>query len=166
VVMAHEIAHAIAQHGAERALQQEVAQGVGGALAAGLGGADPTQRAAVLALFGAGAQYGVLLPFGRDQESEADRIGLIYMARAGYDPRAATGFWERMAAAQGGAQAPEYASTHPSHEQRIADLEGWMPEALQEFEAARAAAFGTPALRFARVAGLWMPARPTTARAA
>lgn len=139
VVMAHEIAHAIAQHGAERALQHEIAGAIGNAVATGFAGADPGQRAAILSLFGAGAQYGVLLPFGRDQESEADRIGLMYMARAGYDPRAATGFWERMSASQSGPQPPEYASTHPSHERRIADLEGWMPEALQEYEAATAA---------------------------
>lgn len=138
-VLAHEIAHAIAQHGAERALQQQLAQAVGSALAAGLGGADPGQRAAVLALFGAGAQFGVLLPFGRDQESEADRIGLIYMARAGYDPRASINLWTRMAASQPGPQPPEYASTHPSHEQRIADLERWMPEALRDYEEAAGA---------------------------
>ncbi|MEZ4554485.1 MAG: M48 family metallopeptidase [Dehalococcoidia bacterium] len=138
-VMAHEIAHAIAQHGAERVLQQQLAQAVGSALAAGLGGTDPGQRAAILALFGAGAQFGVLLPFGREQESEADRIGLIYMARAGYDPRAAISFWTKMAAAQSGPQPPEYASTHPSHERRIADIEGWLPEALDEYEAARSA---------------------------
>lgn len=151
-VVAHEIAHAIAQHGAERVLQQQLAQAVGSALAAGLGGADPGQRAAILALFGAGAQFGVLLPFGREQESEADRIGLIYMARAGYDPRAAIQFWTKMAAAQDGPQPPEYASTHPSHEQRIADLEGWMPEALAEYErASRAGA--PPAMREA--AGRW-----------
>jgi predicted Zn-dependent protease len=149
-VMAHEIAHAIAQHGAERVLQQQLAQAVGNAIAAGLGGADPGQRAAILALFGAGAQFGVLLPFGREQESEADRIGLIYMARAGYDPRAAIGFWQKMAASQDGPQPPEYASTHPSHERRIADIEGWMPEALEEYERAPRAGslppgWGTPA---------------------
>ena len=144
-VMAHEIAHAIAQHGAERALQQQLSGVVGTALAAGLGSAEPEQRAAVLALFGAGAQYGVLLPYGRDQESEADRIGLIYMARAGYDPRESVRFWERMGAAQTGPQPPEYASTHPSHERRIADLQSWMPEALEEYEkSGRAAAPALP----------------------
>ena len=138
-VMAHEVAHAIAQHGAERALQQQLSGAVAAALSLGLSGADPAQRAAVLGLFGAGAQYGVLLPFGRDQESEADRIGLIYMARAGYDPREAVRFWERMAAAQAGPQPPEYVSTHPSHERRVADLQSWMPEALAEYEKARRA---------------------------
>ncbi len=134
VVLAHEVAHAVAQHGAERALQHEVANTLGGIIALGLAWAAPDQQAAILALFGVGAQLGVLLPFGRDHESEADRIGLIYMARAGYDPRAAVSLWGRMSEIQEGPQPPEYLSTHPSHEQRIADIERWMPDALREYE--------------------------------
>jgi len=137
VVLAHEVAHAIAQHGAERALQHEVTDTIGGIIALGLAWVDPDQRAAVLALFGAGTQFGVLLPFNRDQESEADRIGLIYMARAGYDPRTALEFWGRMSEAQDGAEPLEYLSTHPSNERRIEDLERWMPDALREYEAAQ-----------------------------
>lgn len=142
VVMAHEIAHAIAQHGAERMLQAQLTQVSLTAVSATLGGLDPGTRAAVLALFGAGAQFGVLLPFSRDMESEADHIGLIYMARAGYDPQEAVALWERMAAQREGPQVPEYASTHPSDETRITNLRKWMPEAREEYE--RAIARGTP----------------------
>ena len=133
VVMAHEIAHAIAQHGAERMLQEQLTRVGLLALSTTLGGLDPASRGALLALFGAGAQLGVLLPFSRDMESEADRIGLIYMARAGYNPEAAIGFWERMAAAREGPEPPEYASTHPSDATRIANLQKWLPEAMEEY---------------------------------
>lgn len=135
-VMAHEIGHAIAQHGAERMLQEQLKQVGLTALSSTLGGLDPAARGAVLALFGAGAEFGVLLPFSRDMESEADHIGLIYMARAGYDPTAAVALWERMAEQRDGPQVPEYASTHPSDETRIRDLQKWMPTALQEYEKA------------------------------
>jgi metalloendopeptidase OMA1, mitochondrial len=133
-VMAHEVAHAIAQHGAERMLQEQLTQIAQTSLAASLASQDPGTRGAILSLFGAGAAYGVLLPFSRDHESEADHIGLIYMARAGYDPRAAVEFWELMAEASGGQAPPEYASTHPSNETRIRQIEEWMPEALEEYE--------------------------------
>ena len=135
-VMAHEIAHAIAQHGAERMLQEQLKQVGLTAVSTTLGGLDPATQGAVLALFGAGAEFGVLLPFSRDMESEADRIGLIYMARAGYDPRSAVDLWERMAEQRSGPQLPEYASTHPSDETRIRNLEKWLPEALEEYEKA------------------------------
>ena len=137
-VITHEIAHAIAQHGAERMLQEQLTQIGLLAVSGTLGGLDPAARGAVLALFGAGAQLGVLLPFSRDMEGEADRIGLIYMARAGYDPRAAIGLWERMARQREGPEVPEYASTHPSDETRIKNLQKWMPEALEEYEKATA----------------------------
>lgn len=136
VVMAHEIAHAIAQHGAERMLQEQLTQVGLTAVSTTLGGLDPGARGAVLALFGAGAQFGVLLPFSRDMESEADHIGLIYMARAGYDPEAAVALWQRMADQRKGPQVPEYASTHPSDETRIKNLQKWMPEAKKEYEEA------------------------------
>ena len=135
-VMAHEIAHAIAQHGAERMLQEQLTQVALTSVSASLASQDPAVRGALLGLFGAGAQYGVLLPFSRDHESEADHIGLIYMARAGYDPREAVGFWERMAQARGGQAPPEYASTHPSSETRIEQIQGWLPEAMEEYEEA------------------------------
>ena len=94
---------------------------------------DPGQRQAVMAALGAGAQYGLLLPFSRDHELEADQMGLLYMARAGYDPREAIRFWERMDSA-GGQQPPEFASTHPSHGTRIGQLQSFMPKAVAEFE--------------------------------
>ena len=136
-VMAHEIAHAIAQHGAERMLQEQLAQIGLTAVSTTLGGLDPSAQGAVLALFGAGAQLGVLFPFSRDMESEADRIGLIYMARAGYNPEAAVALWQRMAEQRSGPSVPEYASTHPSDDTRIRNLQRWLPEALEEYEKAR-----------------------------
>jgi predicted Zn-dependent protease len=133
VVMGHEIAHAIARHGAERMSQAQLAELGGQALAIGLGGAGSS--AAILAAYGLGAQYGVLMPYGRTQESEADHIGLFLMAQAGYDPRVAIGFWERMERAGSGGP-PEFLSTHPSHGSRIQQLHARMPEALRLYEAA------------------------------
>jgi predicted Zn-dependent protease len=137
VVMAHEIGHAIAQHGAERMLQEQLTQIGLTAVSSTLGGLDPQAQGALLALFGAGAQFGVLLPFSRDMESEADHIGLIYMARAGYDPQASVALWQRMSAQRSGPDVPEYASTHPSDATRIKNLQKWMPEAEKEYEKAR-----------------------------
>jgi predicted Zn-dependent protease len=97
---------------------------------------DYGQRQTIMGLLGAGAQYGVLLPFGRDHETEADQMGLLYMARAGYDPRASIPFWERMGQA-GGNQPPEFMSTHPSHGTRIENLKEFMPRAIEEYEKAR-----------------------------
>ena len=129
VVMGHEVAHALARHGNER-----MTQGIGigilsAALAFGLSDSDPGTRSLFLGAVGAGAQYGIILPFGRSQESEADRLGLQLMARAGYNPEAAIPFWERMAGNSKGAP-PEFLSTHPSHDTRIADIESFLPEAL------------------------------------
>jgi metalloendopeptidase OMA1, mitochondrial len=87
----------------------------------------------IIAALGAGAQFGVLLPFSRQHETEADEMGVIYMARAGYDPEAAVSFWERMQQASGGARSPEFASTHPSGETRIAHLREIMPRAKAEY---------------------------------
>lgn len=157
VVMAHEIAHAIAQHGAERMLQEQLTQIGLLAVSTTLGGLDPGVRETVLALFGAGAQLGVLLPFSRDMESEADRIGLIYMARAGYNPEAAIGFWERMAAAREGPEPPPYASTHPSDATRIANIRKWLPEALEEYRKATTAA---PTMPLPRPSWLLLPPAP------
>lgn len=86
-----------------------------------------------MAALGAGAQFGMILPFSRDHESEADRMGLLYMARAGYDPRESLAFWERMSQA-GGQQPPEFASTHPSHGTRIEQLRQYLPTALAQYE--------------------------------
>jgi predicted Zn-dependent protease len=94
------------------------------------GGAGTGTRLAVMQALGLGAQVGILLPFNREHESEADYIGLLLAAQAGYDPREAVHVWERMERA-GGAQPPEFLSTHLSHGTRIADLQSWMPEALE-----------------------------------
>jgi predicted Zn-dependent protease len=137
-VLGHEIAHATARHGAQRVFQNQLANTVltGAQTSLALRDMDPQKRQAVLAAVGAGAQFGVLLPFSRDHESEADEIGLMYMARAGYNPREAIGFWERMSA-NGGSQPPEFASTHPSHGTRIERLKKLMPRAEQEFAKAK-----------------------------
>lgn len=129
-VMGHEIAHAIARHGAERMAYQKLVQM--GSMAAGVSMSDmsPQARAAVMGALGAGAKYGVLLPFSRDHESEADEMGLYFAAAACFDPREAPRLWERMKA-QGGARPPEFASTHPSNETRIDNLNAWMPKALE-----------------------------------
>ena len=133
-VMGHEMAHATSRHGSQRILQSEIANTVmmGAQSSLALGDMDVRQKQAILAALGAGAQFGVLLPFSREHESEADEIGLIYMARAGYDPREAIGFWERMSQASGG-QPPEFMSTHPSHGTRIERLQKAMPKALAEY---------------------------------
>jgi len=128
-VMGHEIAHAIARHGAERMAHQKLVQY--GSMAAGmaLGSMDIGTQRMVMGALGMGAQYGVLLPFSRKHESEADYMGLIYTARACFDPREAPLIWERMAEHSQG-QPSEFMSTHPSHETRIRQLNEWMPEAL------------------------------------
>jgi metalloendopeptidase OMA1, mitochondrial len=132
-VMGHEMAHAIARHGSQRLLRTNVAQTVMMGAQFSLGDLDYEQRRMVMAALGAGAQYGVLLPFSRGHETEADQMGLLYMARAGYDPEAAVGFWERMAG--GGSRAPpEFASTHPSHETRVRDLQAFMPRAKEAYQ--------------------------------
>ncbi len=130
VVMGHEIAHAIARHGAERMAHQKLMQIGSVAAAVATGSMDPGTRRMVMGAMGVGAQFGVLLPFSRNHESEADYMGLIYVARACYDPREAPKLWERMGKASKGAP-QEFMSTHPSHETRIRQFEEWMPEALK-----------------------------------
>lgn len=128
-VIGHEVAHAIARHGGERMSQQMVVSGL--TAAAALTTDDPGRRNLYAGLLGAGVTVGVLLPYSRLQESEADRMGLIYMAKAGYDPRAAVAFWQRMSdAGKGQAKPPELLSTHPADATRIRQLESLMPEAL------------------------------------
>lgn len=133
VVMGHEVAHALAHHGAERMSQGMGAELVGQLLSVGLGGADPAVRDRALQAYGLGAQVGVMLPFSRSHESEADHIGLILMAEAGYDPRAAVNFWKKMSQ-QGGKKPPEFLSTHPADETRIRQIEQWLPEALSHYK--------------------------------
>ena len=134
-VLGHEMAHATSRHGAQRVLQQSLAQTAMTGVAVSLGDMDYDKQRAVMGALGAGAQFGVLMPFGREHESEADHIGLIYMARAGYDPRESIRFWERMGRS-GGAQPPEFLSSHPSHGRRIQQLEAWMPQAMEEYRKA------------------------------
>lgn len=131
-VMGHEMAHAVARHGSQRLLRTSLAQTVLMGANFSMGNMDSQQRQMVMAALGTGAQYGMLLPFSREHETEADEMGLLYMARAGYDPHEAITFWERMSSA-GGNQAPEFASTHPSYARRIQDLEAFMPKAMAEY---------------------------------
>src|SRR5689334_22384764 len=129
IVMGHEVAHAIANHGRERMSQQMVAQ-YGLATLSELLGQNPTGgQQLLMQAVGAGTNLGIL-KYSRDQESEADHIGLIFMTMAGYDPNQAPIFWERMASMSGGSEPMEFLSTHPSHATRIQDLKGWIPEAL------------------------------------
>jgi Zn-dependent protease with chaperone function len=134
VIMGHEVAHAIARHGAERMSQTMGAQALGQLLSLGVGQVNPGLREDFLKLYGLGASVGVLMPWGRAQESEADRIGLSLMAKAGYDPAAALAFWERMSKVSG-AKPPEFLSTHPSDETRMAQIRAWLPEARKDFRA-------------------------------
>jgi Zn-dependent protease with chaperone function len=135
VVLGHEVAHALARHPAERMSQGLLLQlgGVGLGIALGR---NPTVANQVLQVYGIGAGVGVALPFGRAQETEADRIGLILMAKAGYDPRVALELWERMEKKEGGKGAPpEFLSTHPGYETRISQLRSFLPEALIYYQA-------------------------------
>lgn len=137
VVIGHEVAHALARHGAERMSDQMVAQAgaaaAGVALSATLSGRNRTYLPAMMAAVGAGATVGYILPMSRAQESEADRIGLVLMAMAGYDPREAVAVWERMRAANTGGGKAEWLSTHPADSTRIADIRRWLPEAMRYY---------------------------------
>ncbi|MEO7991661.1 MAG: M48 family metallopeptidase [Chryseolinea sp.] len=129
VVMGHEVAHAIANHGRERMSEQMVAQFGLQSLGALMGQNPTAGENLFMQAVGAGTSIG-MLKFSRTHESEADHIGLIFMTIAGYDPNQAPIFWKRMTEAGGGQEPPEFLSTHPSHNTRIKDLESWIPEAL------------------------------------
>ena len=129
-VLGHEVAHATAEHVAERIERQHLTD-IAIAIISGGIAFTPSQYAHVVALLGIGGKA-ASLPFSRAQESEADHIGLIYMARAGYDPRQAVAFWKRMLAASHGKEPPEFASDHPSTKHRVEQVEGWLPEAEHE----------------------------------
>lgn len=131
VVMGHEIAHAIARHSNERMSQQMLLEAGNAAAAYALKNKSETTQALFGAAIGLGSNYGIILPFSRKQESEADRLGLIFMTIAGYDPQEAVRFWTRMAAASAGQKQPEFMSTHPSDERRIANLQAEIAEALK-----------------------------------
>ncbi len=136
-VMGHEVVHALARHGAERMSQGQLTNAglqVIGAGAGAVGGGGMLGQATMAAL-GVGAKVGVLLPFSRKHESEADYIGILLAADAGYDPREAVALWERMGQMSGGGAPSEFMSTHPSHETRIDQLKKWMPEAMAIYQA-------------------------------
>lgn len=134
VVMGHEIAHAIAEHGNERMSQILVQQLGGVALATALQEQPSQTQQLWMSIYGVGTQVGVLLPYSRTHESEADELGLIFMAMAGYDPNGAVGFWQRMAAQSGGQEPPEFLSTHPSNETRINNIKSYIPEAMKYYK--------------------------------
>jgi len=135
-VIGHEIAHAVARHGAERVSQSVLIQLGGTALSAALGSQSPMTRDLAMQAYGLGTTVGVSLPYSRTQELEADHLGLLYMARAGYDPREAIAFWKRFQAygSKRGGKPPEFLSTHPVDSRRIAQLERLMPKALAEYQ--------------------------------
>lgn len=133
VVMAHEIAHAVAKHGNERLSQQMAIQTGGMFLSEALKKEEEKTRQLAMAAFGVGSQLGILLPYSRTHEKESDELGLYFMAMANYDPRGAQEFWKRMQA-EGGSGPPEFLSTHPHPETRIKNMEEHMQKALQYYE--------------------------------
>jgi predicted Zn-dependent protease len=134
-VMGHEVAHALARHGNERVSQQMMTNIGANLLGLGLsiGGASGATADLVMTAYGVGSQFGILLPYSRSHEAEADRIGMSLMAMAGYDPQEAVNLWRRMDAKSGGSSPPYFLSTHPSNEQRIKNLESYMPEAMEKY---------------------------------
>ena len=135
VVMGHEIAHAIARHGNERMSQGIIAAAGGVAIAVYMKDKPAETQALFLGAYGVGAGVG-MLAFGRNQESEADKLGMVFMSMAGYQPKEAIPFWERMKAGSGGGGTPEFLSTHPSHDTRIRRIQDWLPTAESYFEKA------------------------------
>jgi predicted Zn-dependent protease len=135
-VMGHEVVHALARHGAERMSQGQLTNAAlqVASVAIGASGSSPLLSQAAMAALGAGVQVGVLLPFSRSHESEADYVGLLLAADAGYDPREAVHLWERMEQLSGGGGPAEFLSTHPGHNTRIQQLKKWMPEALAIYQ--------------------------------
>ncbi len=133
VVLSHEIAHAVARHGNERMSQQMLIQLGGIALSEAVKNKPEETKNIYNTVYGVGAQMGVVLPYSRDHELEADKLGLIFMALAGYDPNSAIAFWERMSAA-GGQKPAEFMSTHPSDQRRIAKIKEAMPEIMQYYK--------------------------------
>jgi predicted Zn-dependent protease len=134
VVMGHEVAHALAKHGNER-MSQATAQQLGGvALQVAVANKTPEAQNLFMNAYGIGTTVGAMLPFSRKHELEADKLGLIYAALAGYNPQEAIPLWERMAKAGGGQKPPEFLSTHPAEETRIEKLRAMMPEALKYYK--------------------------------
>jgi predicted Zn-dependent protease len=130
VVISHEIAHAVARHGNERMSQQLLVQLGGMALSEAIKTKPEETKGIFNTVYGIGAQVGMILPYSREHEYEADKLGLIFMAMAGYDPQSAISFWERMSSS-GGEKPPEFLSTHPSDARRIAAIKAAMPEIMK-----------------------------------
>ncbi len=133
VVMGHEIAHAVARHGNERMSQMLATQMGGMALSAALSEKSEKTQQLFMAAYGMGAQVGFMLPYSRLHESEADKMGLVFMGMAGYDPHEAVDFWQRMDQ-QSGKSPPEFLSTHPANKTRIEDLKAYMPKAMEYYK--------------------------------
>jgi predicted Zn-dependent protease len=135
-VIGHEVAHAVARHGGERMSQATALQAVGQAV--GSASAESKYAGAIQTAYGTGAKLAVELPHSRSQESEADHIGLIYMARAGFNPEESVAFWQRFSdynKKSGGSETPWFLRTHPLDDTRIKQLQGWMPEAKAQYKA-------------------------------
>jgi len=135
-VLGHEIGHAVAHHGASRMSEAMLTQAGGQALNSTLSATDPKWQSAAALAYGVGSKVAIELPYSREQESEADHIGLVYMARAGYDPKEAVAFWQRFAEfnnQHGGSSAPTFLRDHPVDSVRIKQLQGWLPEAEAEY---------------------------------
>ena len=133
-VLGHEVGHVTARHGAERVSQEMLAKAGVQATNVAVAAYDPRYAAVTAAALGIVGQYGVLLPYSRKHESEADHIGILYMAKAGYDPAEAIALWERMEAGSGGTRQPEWMASHPSPGTRRAQLREWMPEAQRYYQ--------------------------------
>ncbi len=131
-IMGHEVAHALANHGQQRMSAGQIQQVAGVATAVAVSGKNQATQQIVGQAFGLGSQFGVMLPFSRSHETEADKIGLTLMAIAGYNPDEGSELWKRMKAKSGGQAPPEFMSTHPSNDTRIANLKAWAPGAKQE----------------------------------
>jgi predicted Zn-dependent protease len=133
VVMGHEIAHAVAKHGNERMTQQMKAQGLGNVLSVAVSGSPASTQNIFSSVYGVAGNL-TLLNYSRKHETEADKIGLVFMALAGYDPNEAIAFWERMSKYSGTASVPVFLSSHPSDAQRINDIKEWLPEAMKYYK--------------------------------
>tara|TARA_R110002095_G_scaffold43584_1_gene39522 strand:+ start:319 stop:1077 length:759 start_codon:yes stop_codon:yes gene_type:complete len=136
VVMSHEVAHVLARHGGERMSQQSAVNGAKTLVAYAMRNQEQVTTDAWMKAYGMATTYGVILPYSRKHESEADHIGLMLMARAGYDPAEAPRFWTRFAAASKGEKQPEFLSTHPADQSRASNLEQLLPEALDIYRQA------------------------------
>lgn len=133
IVLGHEVGHAVAKHSAERISQQMLASYGGQVLSGVLAGKSAETQILAQQVYGLGAQYGVMLPYSRRNESEADHLGLVFAAMAGYNPEAAIAFWQRMSAG-GGQKVPQFMSTHPSDEARIRNIKKLLPEAMKYYK--------------------------------